>query len=78
MLAPIVTEEPLLTFKEVMTYLKVSRSTIYRLLASGQLPGYKVGTSWRFHPADCRACVKTPDESPQRVSPRTRQAERGR
>ncbi len=30
-------------------YLKISRSTLYRLVQEGKLPGQKVGKRWRFH-----------------------------
>jgi excisionase family DNA binding protein len=47
----------LLTFKEAQDFLRVSRSTLYRLMWSGQLIGHKVGSHWRFLPADLQACV---------------------
>ncbi len=50
-------DDVLLTFKEAMTYLRVSRSTLYRLMWSGQLTGHKVGSTWRFYRDDLRACV---------------------
>lgn len=40
--------DPILTIKDVADYLKVNERTIYRLAASGELPGFKVGSSWRF------------------------------
>jgi excisionase family DNA binding protein len=40
-----------------MSYLRVSRSTLYRLMWSGQLTGHKVGSTWRFYREDLRACV---------------------
>ena len=40
--------DPILTIKDVAEYLKVNERTIYRLAASGELPGFKVGNSWRF------------------------------
>ncbi|ABN63814.1 helix-turn-helix domain-containing protein [Shewanella baltica] len=39
---------PILTIKDVANYLKVNERTIYRLAANGELPGFKVGNSWRF------------------------------
>jgi len=30
-------------------YLKVSKSTLYKLAQHGGLPGQKVGKQWRFH-----------------------------
>ncbi len=50
-------DDVLLTFKEAMNYLRVSRSTLYRLMWSGQLTGHKVGSTWRFYREDLRACV---------------------
>ena len=38
----------ILTIKDVADYLKVNERTIYRLAASSELPGFKVGNSWRF------------------------------
>jgi excisionase family DNA binding protein len=39
---------PVLTVQEVAAYLKVHQSTIYRLLQRGEIPGFKVGSDWRF------------------------------
>ena len=50
----------LLTFKEAMEFLRVSRSTMYRLMWSGQLRGHKVGSSWRFYEQDLLAAVASP------------------
>jgi excisionase family DNA binding protein len=38
----------LMTIDEVTQYLHVSRYTVFRLLKSGKLPGFKVARSWRF------------------------------
>jgi len=55
------TQEPaLLTFKEAMDFLRVSRSTLYRLMWSGQLRGYKVESAWRFYHQDLLDAVATP------------------
>lgn len=53
----VIQDDILLTFKEAMSYLRVSRSTLYRLMWSGQLTGHKVGYTWRFYCEDLRACV---------------------
>jgi excisionase family DNA binding protein len=57
MVVQMLEEDILLTFKEAMSYLRVSRSTLYRLMWSGQLTGHKVGSTWRFYREDLRACV---------------------
>lgn len=38
----------IVTAKEVGQYLKLSESTIYKLAATGEIPGFKIGDSWRF------------------------------
>jgi excisionase family DNA binding protein len=43
------TAAKVLTVSELSVYLRVHRSTIYRLLKEGQLPGFRVGSDWRFN-----------------------------
>ena len=50
--------ETLLTFKEAMKYLRVSRSTLLRLMTSGQLIGHKLGGTWRFYASDLQSAVQ--------------------
>ena len=38
----------IVTAKELGQYLKLSESTIYKLASDGNLPGFKIGDSWRF------------------------------
>ena len=38
-----------ITISELSEYLHVHRSTLYRLLKKGQLPGFKIGSDWRFN-----------------------------
>ena len=42
-------EAKVITVGELAEYLRFHRSTIYRLLKKGQLPGFKVGGDWRFN-----------------------------
>jgi excisionase family DNA binding protein len=39
----------MLTVTELADYLKISRSMIYRLLKGGEIPGFKIGSDWRFN-----------------------------
>lgn len=55
---PVSEPEQLLTFKEAMAYLRVSRSTLHRLLSNGQVPGHKVGGTWRFYASELQASVR--------------------
>ena len=38
----------IMTIREVAEYLKINEKTAYRLAAEGEIPGFKVGGSWRF------------------------------
>jgi excisionase family DNA binding protein len=37
-----------LTVKEVSKMLHVHQSTIYKLMKTGKIPGFRIGTDWRF------------------------------
>jgi excisionase family DNA binding protein len=43
--------DTVLTIAELSKYLKISRSTLYKLAPEGKLPAQKVGRHWRFHKA---------------------------
>ena len=38
-----------MTIEVLAEYLMISRSTLYKLVQDGRLPGQKVGKRWRFH-----------------------------
>ncbi|MEW6116417.1 MAG: helix-turn-helix domain-containing protein [Nitrospirota bacterium] len=42
-------QDNVLTIEELAAYLKISKSTLYKLAQEGKLPGQKVGRHWRFH-----------------------------
>jgi excisionase family DNA binding protein len=37
-----------LTVAELSEYLQIHRTTIYRMLRQGKLPGFRIGSDWRF------------------------------
>ena len=39
----------IMTIDELAEYLKISKSTLYKLAQEGKLPGQKIGKRWRFH-----------------------------
>ena len=39
----------ILTVKETAEFLRVPRSTVYKLAQGGLMPAQKVGRHWRFH-----------------------------
>lgn len=50
-------EEQLLLFTEAMTYLRISRATLSRMLLEKRITGHKVRGTWRFYRHDLDACV---------------------
>jgi acetyl-CoA synthetase len=49
-----------LTLDEAAAYLKVSTSTLYKLLQSGRIPARKLGRRWRFAREDLEAWLRGP------------------
>jgi excisionase family DNA binding protein len=57
----------LLTLKDVMARLRLSRATIYRLIEQGELHPFKIGNALRFEEQDLDAFImrmKHPPEPP--------------
>jgi excisionase family DNA binding protein len=40
--------ESIMTIKEIAEYLKIPKSTVYKLAQEGSIPAQKVGRHWRF------------------------------
>lgn len=59
----------ILTLDEVAAYLKAGKKTVYRLVQHGQIPGFKLGGTWRFRRIEldrwiaARIAEKTQDKS---------------
>lgn len=61
----------LLTTRQVQKILRVDRTTIYRMVESGQLPGIRVGKQWRFAQADLEHWLQTQSAQPgNNISPK--------
>lgn len=41
--------QTVLSIDDLSRYLKISKSTLYKLAQGGGVPGQKVGKHWRFH-----------------------------
>ena len=39
----------IMTIDDLAAYLKLSKSSLYKMLRLGKIPGQKVGRHWRFH-----------------------------
>ena len=42
------TDHEILTTTELAAFLRCNKSTIYKLANAGELPGFKLGSDWRF------------------------------
>jgi excisionase family DNA binding protein len=42
-------QHDVMTMDELAEYLKISKSTLYKLAVENKLPGQKIGKRWRFH-----------------------------
>lgn len=62
-------DDDILTLDEVAVYLKTGKRTIYRLAASGKLPAFKLGSTWRFRRCDIESWIKEQSaDSPDRAA----------
>ncbi|MBK9119787.1 MAG: helix-turn-helix domain-containing protein [Phycisphaerales bacterium] len=59
-----------MTITELASYLKISKSTLYKLAHDGKVPGQKVGRHWRFHKNAIDAWLSTRDAPPKARSRR--------
>ncbi|MBI4765439.1 MAG: helix-turn-helix domain-containing protein [Deltaproteobacteria bacterium] len=50
--------EEVLKADEVSKWLRIPKSTIYKLCLEGQIPGTKIGRHWRFDRKDIEAWFK--------------------
>ncbi|MGD8513390.1 MAG: helix-turn-helix domain-containing protein [Deltaproteobacteria bacterium] len=53
----------IVTAKEIAKYLRLTESTIYKLASTGELPGFRVGKSWRFDMDEILKRIKDERES---------------
>ena len=54
--------EKLMTAKELAQFLKLSESTIYKLASNGDIPGFKIGDSWRFDLEEIQKLIRQSKE----------------
>ena len=62
-----------MTVREVAEYLKVKDSTIYRLVANREIPGFKVGGSWRFRKTEIDQWTESNAVGPNNLGERVEQ-----
>ena len=58
--------DQILTIEELAIYLKVSKSTLYKLVQEGKVPGQKVGRHWRFRREVIDRWLDHPSDGPSK------------
>ncbi|PZP84172.1 MAG: DNA-binding protein [Azospirillum brasilense] len=53
----------IITIKEVAEFLKLKEKTAYALAARGDIPGFKVGGSWRFRKSELEKWIASQQNS---------------
>ncbi len=65
-----VKRDEIMTMDELAEYLKISKSTLYKLAVENKIPGTKIGKRWRFHKDAIDEWVKHgPDATTSEVEP---------
>ena len=52
------TKNDIMTVKELADYLKIAEKTAYRFALEKKIPGFKVGTAWRFRKSEIDVWIK--------------------
>jgi excisionase family DNA binding protein len=57
----------ILTIKELAEYLKIAEKTAYRFASEGKVPGFKVGSAWRFRKTEIDRWINEQERSNQKA-----------
>ena len=74
-MVPGISDNDLLSLPELATYLRVAQRTAYLWAQQGKIPGFKLGSSWRFKLSEIDAWVESQRSGPE-VSPVSRLTDR--
>ena len=62
-------QSDVLTLEELSVYLRIPKSTCYKLVREGKIPSQKVGRHWRFHKGAIEEWLKNqPNTKPSKQS----------
>lgn len=60
--------ESILNIDELSEYLRIAKSSLYKLCQEGKIPGQKVGRHWRFRKVAIDAWLERKPENEFRIS----------
>ncbi|WP_412758169.1 methylation-associated defense system helix-turn-helix domain-containing protein MAD1 [Legionella bozemanae] len=52
------TDSDIMLIKDLANYLKIAEKTAYRFASEGKIPGFKVGSAWRFRKSEIDQWIK--------------------
>jgi excisionase family DNA binding protein len=55
----------ILTVKEVADFLKLHQTTVYKMIKSGELPAFKIGSDWRFRRSRIEEWLASRTQTPE-------------
>ena len=55
-------DSDIMTMKEIAEYLKINDKTAYKLAADRKIPGFRVGSAWRFRRSEIDNWIKAQQE----------------
>lgn len=56
-------ESDIMTVKDLASYLKIAEKTAYRFTLEGKIPGFKVGSAWRFRRSEIDNWIKNQEKT---------------
>jgi excisionase family DNA binding protein len=68
---PLRHDMPVMTVTEACDYLRIGRTTLYRMIRRGEIPYFKIGADYRFNHEESRLGCEgrsSPKVKPQRLS----------
>lgn len=51
-------DNDIMLIKDLANYLKIAEKTAYRFASEGKIPGFKVGSAWRFRKSEIDQWIK--------------------
>ena len=56
-------DDEIMTVKELAVFLKIAEKTAYRFASEGKVPGFKVGSAWRFRKSEINRWITEQEQT---------------
>jgi excisionase family DNA binding protein len=61
------TNDDILTMAELADYLKIAEKTAYRFASEGKIPGFRIGSAWRFRKGEIDRWIAEQEQKQKQV-----------